>query len=979
MKHVHPDWKRILLALLLAMICLIAGSPVYAGGPRWIAGSSYFNASAKGKPAVWAGGQIGYYVDLGNLSASVNQTQAKTMIANAVAVWNAVTTAAVKITAKGSLAEDVSGANVTAGSSGITMPADIQSTATSKPVAIVLDADGAVIDAFLGAGASSAASCEQNGAITMVDNIASSGNIVHALMLVNGLCATTTAQIAVLQYQMVRGFGRILGLDWSQANEQMFAINQVTSSGLAGWPVMHPIERLCNATGQSCIPNGTTLRLDDIAALNRTYPVTAANIGSFSGKKVTATNTISVQGRIQFKGGQGMQGVNAVLRPMIPGTDLPDVRYTVTAVSGAYFQGNAGNLITGTTDASGNVLNRYGSDDETLEGFFDLSGVPLPAGATSANYQLTFEPVNSLDIGGASVGAYTTGQVTPSGTMPTVYLSTLAAGSSVYQVVDIGNSADESLSGDDGTESDPAQLPAAGEWTARISGYGHTGWLQWRARANREFTVEATALDERGIPTIDKAQLVLGMWNGTDAGNVPPATSTPQPFNGVVAGLTELPVITTADGEVRLGIADMRGDGRADYLYRGRVIYADTVKPSRLSPNGGPIVINGVGFRQNSTVTVNNVPATVTSVSPTQITAIAPASGGVTGNVLLEVQDPQTLGITIIADGLSYNAQNGDELAIVTAPANGVAMGVPLPFTVKAMNWNDQSPAAGVSVSYSITEGSATLGCGQSVCNATTAGDGTATVTVTATSTALTQITASLTNGASIAAEFTGQASPSISAITPNLYLAIGGKSQWNPQGLVLNNGVPLGGQTVTWVPMASGVSASSPASVSAADGVVTQTISAGPLNEGEIVPVNACLAGGSPCAQFNVVAVHTQTAQLVAESGTSQTVAATDGFAPVVLEVTDAIGHPMAGTVVTFYETLDAWTPSCPVHGACPPAPVLGEQSLQVTSGADGTVTLIPLSIAGQPSRLFVTAVAGASANLNFELDKYPYQRLCH
>jgi IPT/TIG domain len=516
-------------------------------------------------------------------------------------------------------------------------------------------------------------------------------------------------------------------------------------------------------------------------------------------------------------------------------------------------------------------------------------------------------------------------------------------------------------------------LPAAGEWTARISGYGHTGWLEWRARANREFTVEATALDERGVPTVDKAQLVLGMWNGTDAGSVPPVTATPQPLNGIAVGLTELPVITTADSEVRLGVADLRGDGRPDYLYRGRVIYADTVEPSRLAVSGGPIVINGVGFRLNSVVTVNDVPATVTSVSPTQITAVAPPSGGVTGNVLVEVEDPQTLGITIIADGLSYNAQNGDELAIVTAPANGVAMGVPLPFTVKAMNWDNQSPAAGVSVSYSLTSGSAALGCGQSICSATTAGDGTATMMVSATSTALAQVTASLSNGASIAAEFTGQPSPSISAITPNLYLAIGGTSQWNPQGLVLNNGVPSGGQAVNWVPMASGVSAAATASVSAADGIVTQKIMTGPLNEGNVVTVNACLAGGSSCAQFNVIAVHTQTAQLVAESGTSQTIAASESFAPVVLEVTDAIGHPMAGAVVTFYETLDAWTPRCPAHGACPPPPVLGQASSQSTSNADGTVTLMPLSIAGEPSRLFVTAATGGSAILNFELDKHP------
>ena len=971
MKNAHIICKGI--ALVLAAMVGLIGTRAYAGGPRWTAGSSYFNSSAKGKPIVWANGQVNYYVDLGSLSATMNQSQARTMIANTVSIWNSVATAAIKITYKGNLSEDVNGTNVTAGPNGITVPVDIRSTAITKPVAVVLDADGSVINAFFGAGASSAASCQENGVMTMVDNLNSSGNIAHALMLVNGLCATNTAQIAVVQYQILRGFGRVLGLDWSQVNEEMFLDNQITSEGLAGWPILHPLERLCNQTGKTCMPNATTLRLDDIAALNRVYPVTSANIASFTGKILTAPNTISVQGTIQFRRGQGMQGVNAVLRPMIPGTDLPDIRYTVTAVSGASFQGNAGNLITGSSDAQGNPLNRFGTDNETMEGFFDLSGVPVPAGQISANYQLTFEAIDPLYIAGASVGAYATGQVTPSGTMPTVFLPDLAAGSSVYRVIDVGYSADESLSGDDGIQSSPVNVPASGEWTARISGYGHTSWLQWRARANREFTVEASALDESGHTTVNKAQLALGMWNGTDTDGIAPVTETPQPFNGSVAGLTALPVITTADGEVRLGIADLRGDGRPDYLYRGRVLCADAVSPPRLPASGGPIVIDGIGFRPNSVVTVNSVPATVTSVSPTQITAVAPASGGVTGNVLVQVQDPQTLGVTIIADGLSYDAQNGDELAIVTAPSNTVALGVPLPFTVKAMNWNNQFPAAGVTVKFAVTEGSAALGCRQTTCSVTTAGDGTATIMVSATSDSLTQVTASLTNGTNIVAEFTGGTPPAISAITPNLFLAIGATTQWSPQGLVLNNGVPASGAVVTWTPSASGVSVPTTDSLSGSNGMVTQQISAGPLNAGDVIPVNACLENAITCAQFTVVAVHTQTAQLIAESGTSQSIAATSDLAPVTLEVADAAGHPMAGAVVTFYETLDVWTPRCRAHGVCPPPPLLEQQTIQATSATNGTVALTPLSIAGRPTRLFVTAVVGESATLNFELDKHP------
>lgn len=80
MRHVRPKWKHILFALLLAMICLIAGSPVYAGGPRWIAGSSYFNASVKGQPVVWAGGQITYYFDPTNLSPTESRYPAEDLV-----------------------------------------------------------------------------------------------------------------------------------------------------------------------------------------------------------------------------------------------------------------------------------------------------------------------------------------------------------------------------------------------------------------------------------------------------------------------------------------------------------------------------------------------------------------------------------------------------------------------------------------------------------------------------------------------------------------------------------------------------------------------------------------------------------------------------------------------------------------------------------------------------------------------------------
>jgi len=62
---------------------------------------------------------------------------------------------------------------------------------------------------------------------------------------------------------------------------------------------------------------------------------------------------------------------------------------------------------------NGNRLDRFGSENPALQGFFDLSGIPLPPGVTTANYKLTFEPVNPLYTYQDSVGPYVLGSPTP--------------------------------------------------------------------------------------------------------------------------------------------------------------------------------------------------------------------------------------------------------------------------------------------------------------------------------------------------------------------------------------------------------------------------------------------------------------------------------------------------------------------------------------------------------------------------------------
>ena len=271
-----------------------------------------------------------------------------------------------------------------------------------------------MINAIFGSGASDPSGCQNDGVWTWLDTINADATIGHGVIILNGLCATNSNLVQMMNFQLERAFGRVLGLDYSQVNPQ--AVTSDEPNGTLGWPVMQPFSGACGATGGTCIPQPNVLRYDDISALNRIYPITSANLASFPGKELTAANTVSVHGTISFSSGVGMQGVNVVARPL-DANGNPMYQYTVTFVSGAYFSGNHGNPVTGWTDANGNLLTQWGSDDTTLQGYFDLDYMPLPPGMSSVTYQLTFEAINPLYMLAQSVGPYADGAPSPSGRM----------------------------------------------------------------------------------------------------------------------------------------------------------------------------------------------------------------------------------------------------------------------------------------------------------------------------------------------------------------------------------------------------------------------------------------------------------------------------------------------------------------------------------------------------------------------------------
>ena len=252
-----------------------------AGGPEYVAGISYFNAGLAGQPVTWLNGTVNYYTDQGDLSPVLQGANADAFVADAFARWTGSPTAAVSATRAGQLAEDVNGSNVLLNvDHTITMPADILPSATATPVGIVYDADGAVTDALLGVGSSG--ECFSNAAFGGPDAFTPDGHIAHALVVLDGDCAQTPADLPDLKYRLVRVLGRVFGLGWSQMN-----LNVITGSPRAttddnlGFPLMRGQDSIACVPISVCLLNADQPKMDDRASLARLIPSPARIWRSF--------------------------------------------------------------------------------------------------------------------------------------------------------------------------------------------------------------------------------------------------------------------------------------------------------------------------------------------------------------------------------------------------------------------------------------------------------------------------------------------------------------------------------------------------------------------------------------------------------------------------------------------------------------------------------------------------------------------------
>jgi len=86
-------WWLLCALIMLVLLLFVFPRLGHAGGPRYIAGSSYFNSGTEGTPLTWTGGVVSYYTDQGNLSPILPGASADAFVADAFSRWTSVSTA----------------------------------------------------------------------------------------------------------------------------------------------------------------------------------------------------------------------------------------------------------------------------------------------------------------------------------------------------------------------------------------------------------------------------------------------------------------------------------------------------------------------------------------------------------------------------------------------------------------------------------------------------------------------------------------------------------------------------------------------------------------------------------------------------------------------------------------------------------------------------------------------------------------------
>jgi hypothetical protein len=126
-------------------------------------------------------------------------------------------------------------------------------------------------------------------------------------------------------------------------------------------------------------------------------------------------------------------------------------------------------------------------------------------------------------------------------------------------------------------------------------------------------------------------------------------------------------------------------------------------------------------------------------------------------------------------------------------------------------------------------------------------------------------------------------------------------------------------------------------------------------------------------CADFAAIGVDLADLRLTIVSGAGQTIAPSATFAPVVIEVTDLAGDPVAGAAVAIHQTASALGMPCPAHGPCPIAPVYASTEAGAVTDADGLFSVTPMQIPGVAEETNIAVATGTQGFISLSIEQGP------
>jgi hypothetical protein len=296
-----------------------------------------------------------------------------------------------------------------------------------------------------------------------------------------------------------------------------------------------------------------------------------------------------------------------------------------------------------------------------------------------------------------------------------------------------------------------------------------------------------------------------------------------------------------------------------------------------------------------------------------------------------------------------------------------------IPFAVQVFQGYGVTPVVGETVTFTTTVGAVHFAaCGAGTCILHTDANGIASTFVTPESSGTITLQAVGVDGAAVASFAAISQIRTANAVQSVEYVAAGATVAWTPQLNVADNTASTSGVAVDWRTISGPITASPAQSQVNTQGVASTLAAAGPLASGAQALLSGC-AWASVCATFTTQGVDPSDLRLIAVSGAGQIVSASGALTPVVLLVTDAASHPVAGAAVQIYQTVDAWQIPCPDRGRCPIPPVLSSTQYSVISDANGLLTITPQQLVGVAETTNLAAAVGTQGFLSLTLEKQP------